>query len=59
MNIQKEIANIKHVYNLIVKDGKAEYKDEYICSFQIVNNNSIQSLPKKYIKLYKELSESI
>jgi hypothetical protein len=55
MSIQKEIANIKYIYNLIVKEGKTEYKDEYICSFQIVNNNSIQVLPKKYIELYKQL----
>lgn len=55
MNIGKEIDNLKYVYQLIVKDGNKEYKDEYICSFQIVNNNSIRELPKKYRKLYMEL----
>ncbi len=54
-NIANEIANMKYVYQLIVKDGRLEYKDEYICSFQNVRNYSIQKIPNKYIKLYKRL----
>lgn len=57
MNIAKEIQNMKYVYKLIVKDKLTEYKDEYVCSFQIVNNYSIQVLPKKYRDLYKKLTE--
>lgn len=54
-NIAKEIANMKYVYQLIVKEGKIEYKDEYTCSFQTVRNYSIQKIPSKYIELYKQL----
>lgn len=54
-NIGKEIENLKFIYQLIAKEGRPEYKDEYICSFQIINNNSIRELPKKYRKLYMEL----
>lgn len=56
MNIGKELENMKYLYNLIVKEGKTEYKDEYICSFQIVNNYSIREVPKKYRELYKQLA---
>jgi hypothetical protein len=54
-NIAKEIANMKYIYQLIVNEGKEEYKDEYICSFQIVRNYSIQKIPNKYIELYRRL----
>lgn len=56
-NIGKELANMKYIYQLIVTEGKEEYKDEYICSFQIVNNYSIQVVARKYRDLYKRLTE--
>lgn len=54
-NITKEFDNMKYIYNLIVKENREDYKDEYICSFQIINNNSIREIPKKYRKLYNKL----
>ena len=54
-SIEKNINNMKYLYDLIVNHGRTEYKDEYICSFQIVNNHSVRVMPKKYRNLYNQL----
>lgn len=54
-NIGMEYENMRYVYGLIVNEDKTEYKDEFICSYQIVRNYSIRNIPKKYIKLHNKL----
>lgn len=56
VTIKDAFQDMKFIYNLIAIEGKIEYKDEFICVFQIINNNSVREVPKKYRELYKKLA---